>query len=331
MKICIIGGGFYGCFLSHKLSKYGIINLYEKSPKICQKSATNNQNRLHLGYHYPRSLETIEQVIKNHNDFLNEFSNCIMQFDKNIYAVHENSKVCFKDYKLIFDSYSSISHQELPSNDEVWKLIKNKNVFSGALITNEPVIDTKKLSNFMFNRIYNNKKINLYCNYEVNSENIEQLKIQNDYIINCTGIDPFKFSNKKMEFKNEQCIIPILEDNRYSNMGFTIMDGPFCSLYPVKNNKFSLSSVVHTPFSKKEESFCLKEKINNIINHGMEYFYLENSKVVDYYYSHKTKIKFDDQDQRHGFVQKEEKQASVFPGKLSCCFSILEEIENEFR
>lgn len=331
MKICIIGGGVYGCFLAYKLSKYAIINLYEKSSKICQKSATNNQNRLHLGYHYPRSIETIHQVIKNHRLFLNEFSSCIRSVDRNIYAVHENSKVPFEDYKLIFDSCCSISHKELPTNDNVWELIKNKNHFSGAIITDEKVIDTKKLSDFMFDKIYYNKKINLYCDYEVNSENLKKLRDENDYVINCIGTDPFRFSNKKIEFKNEKCIIPIFEDSRYSNLGFTIMDGPFCSLYPVNNNRFSLSSVVHTPISTTLGPFCLKEEINNIINHGMQYFYLESSKVVDYYCSYKTKIKFDEQDQRHGFVHKEYKQASVFPGKLSCCFSILEEIENEFK
>ena len=65
MKIAIIGGGFYGVYLAYKLSKNKKIkvDLFEKNNLILKETAIRNQYRLHTGYHYPRSLETIQQTI----------------------------------------------------------------------------------------------------------------------------------------------------------------------------------------------------------------------------------------------------------------------------
>ena len=64
MKIAIIGGGFYGVYFAYKLSqnKKLQIDLFEKNNTLLNETAIRNQYRLHTGYHYPRSLETIYQT-----------------------------------------------------------------------------------------------------------------------------------------------------------------------------------------------------------------------------------------------------------------------------
>ena len=70
MKIAIIGAGFYGTYIAYKFSKNNKhqVDIFEKNKQICSEVVKNNQYRLHTGFHYPRSLETIAQTLKQLND-----------------------------------------------------------------------------------------------------------------------------------------------------------------------------------------------------------------------------------------------------------------------
>ena len=62
-SICIIGGGFYGCYIAKKIKenfKDIKIEINEKNTDLIAEAGKNNQYRLHLGFHYPRSLQTIK-------------------------------------------------------------------------------------------------------------------------------------------------------------------------------------------------------------------------------------------------------------------------------
>ena len=55
--VVVIGGGIFGSCTAIELAKNGInVTLVEKNTQIMQGASLNNQNRLHLGYHYPRDL-----------------------------------------------------------------------------------------------------------------------------------------------------------------------------------------------------------------------------------------------------------------------------------
>ncbi|AXS40727.1 FAD-dependent oxidoreductase [Breoghania sp. L-A4] len=50
----VIGGGIFGCLSAIELSKLGLsVKLLERESSLMQGATLNNQNRLHLGYHYP--------------------------------------------------------------------------------------------------------------------------------------------------------------------------------------------------------------------------------------------------------------------------------------
>ena len=60
MKICVIGAGWFGCHIATKLIDEGhSVKIFEKNKKIFSNASGNNQNRLHQGFHYPRSRKTI--------------------------------------------------------------------------------------------------------------------------------------------------------------------------------------------------------------------------------------------------------------------------------
>jgi len=55
-KICIVGAGLFGTTLALMLAKdkKNHIDLYEKKKDILSETSLKNQQRFHLGYHYPR-------------------------------------------------------------------------------------------------------------------------------------------------------------------------------------------------------------------------------------------------------------------------------------
>ena len=79
-SICILGGGFYGCYIAKKIKenfKNVKIEIFEKKDEIISEAGKHNQYRLHLGFHYPRSIQTIKQTQEGSKIFIKEFKDYI--------------------------------------------------------------------------------------------------------------------------------------------------------------------------------------------------------------------------------------------------------------
>ena len=144
-SICIIGGGFYGCYIAKKIVenfKNIKIEIYEKNIDLLSEAGKNNQYRLHLGFHYPRSLETIKQTQEGSKIFINEFEKFISKPKKNIYLIHKNSQIKFSTYKNIYRKLK-INFKEIDL--ENIEFLKDSTIYQGAINTNEQVILLDKL------------------------------------------------------------------------------------------------------------------------------------------------------------------------------------------
>ena len=88
-KIAIVGGGFFGCLGSLKLAeiKDVYVDLYEKKEDILLSASGKNQMRAHLGYHYPRSVDTVKEVQKSTKKFESFFPKNVFEKTKNFYAI----------------------------------------------------------------------------------------------------------------------------------------------------------------------------------------------------------------------------------------------------
>ena len=341
MRIAIIGAGFYGTYIAYKLSeqkKYEV-SIFEKNKNICCEAASNNQYRLHTGFHYPRSIDTVKQTIKGYKLFLKEFCDFVDIPNENLYLINKRSKINFKNYKKIFKNLKVPSSEVNLKN---YRNLININNFQSAVNTKEGVIKIKKLIIYLKRKIKN--KVNLYLNTEItkidnlNGSISTKNKIFNNYdlIINTTYCDPnLGLQKKRFDLKYEIAAILKLKNPFKTSLGLTVMDGKFCSLYPYDDKFSTLSSVKYTPIYKSRSYHLIKSKkilknqiIKRIINHARKDFKLPkkitNKSLI---LSYKVKINNDSNDVRTSNFIRENKQISILCGKLDAALVIYKEIK----
>jgi FAD dependent oxidoreductase len=93
LKIAVAGAGIYGTTIALALAEHGhAVQLFDPLGILRAASATN-QYRIHAGYHYPRSPETIREAIESRKEFTTTFGPAIVRDSRHYYAIpHEGSQ-----------------------------------------------------------------------------------------------------------------------------------------------------------------------------------------------------------------------------------------------
>ncbi len=101
LKIAVVGGGIFGVTTAVKLAQEGYkVDLFEKENDILKAASGINQFRLHRGYHYPRSMETIRDCIRAEASFLEEYGQAVISSDQHNYCiVKKGSLIHHNDYR----------------------------------------------------------------------------------------------------------------------------------------------------------------------------------------------------------------------------------------
>ena len=107
MRIAIIGAGFFGATAALKLNKSHDIDLFEKKKDILNGASKINQFRFHLGFHYPRSKKTLDEIKASYKLFSNFFSNKVFEKTSNYYGVsNKGSKISNNLYLKILKKFN---------------------------------------------------------------------------------------------------------------------------------------------------------------------------------------------------------------------------------
>jgi hypothetical protein len=350
MKIAIIGAGFYGCSIALELvNDYTDIqiDLYEKGKDIFKGAASNNQHRIHKGFHYPRSNETIDQILNNYQSFKDKYYDLISPVKDNYYLIEKNSKVNLEDYINKYKSFG-VPFREI-DNFEIEPFV-NTELIEGGISTTEEVINLKKAYEYFKERIMNSKNISLKLKKnitEIDGNKIDDEKY--DFIINCTYNSPnlgIVSKDKMLNLKYEICIIPIVDNFFKEDVCITIMDGKYVSAYQNGLGDITLSSVSYTPYFRtvyyKEfitklrrdliyKDLMLKSDIHKLLNHCSEYFKGVNNStpIKELYLSPKVKLREDINDLRTTSIVRDGCVISVLCGKISSIVSTYELVKRE--
>ena len=87
-SVAVVGCGIFGAMTALRLAQKGAsVTLFESRDDAFRGASFNNQNRLHLGFHYPRDDETARQCIRGFQRFRDEFSASIFEGFSNAYFI----------------------------------------------------------------------------------------------------------------------------------------------------------------------------------------------------------------------------------------------------
>lgn len=322
MEICIIGTGWYGCYICEKLLEKNSsikITLIDKCSSIFTGASYNNQNRLHLGFHYPRCEITRKKCKSNFKKFINRYNNITEFINNNIYAISKNSKINIKDYLNLYEDYEILSNKYLTNTED--KLISVK----------ERYINFFKAKEYF--ELKFKDKINYIFNYKVYSiSNFEDKVVINNEmsfnkVFNCT----YNQIKSTENVTYEKCLTLLY---RKINTTFfdtlTIMDGDYFSIFKYHNDIYSLTHVKYTPVAKgcfedveKCTNINIEKYKKNMESDVLKFYpnFLKNFKYTDYYTSYKCK-NISVNDSRDINISIDRNICNVWCGKISLIFDI---------
>ena len=262
----IIGGGLYGLYSSLFCGRQGDhVVVLEKELDAFMRATYINQARVHMGYHYPRSLSTGIKSAGYYKRFHKDFGFCIHSSFKQIYATsNQFSWTNAKEFKK-FCKDANIFCESIDPN-EYFK----SSMCDGAFLTEEDTYDALILKKYFMDEIKKYPNITMIFNASIKSINQRtqhyeiQLedgrKMESDFVLNATYASVNQILNmlglKLFEIKYELCEIILCHANeKLQNIGITVMDGPFFSIMPFgKTGYHSLTSVTFTPHMTSYES-----------------------------------------------------------------------------
>ena len=334
MKIAIIGAGFFGTTAALKLSKYHDVDLFEKKKDILNGASKINQFRFHLGFHYPRSKKTLNEIKSSYKLFINFFSNKVFEKTLNFYGVsNKGSKISYNSYLKILKKFNlkyKVTNQKFDN-------------ISNLLLTNEKVLNYFKFKQIIKNKL-KNSGVNLYINTQLKKSQV------NNYhkIIICTYSENNKILNDLSEIKKskknryeliEKIVVKL--PKKYRKKSYVIIDGKFVCLDPYLGTNYHLLSDVKyskievikkkNPIFKSVKKKYLNDKINKniklsnfkkFIKHSSYYLpFLKDAKYVgSMFIVRALKLNVEKTDERTGEIQQINKRfISVFSGKWNTC------------
>jgi hypothetical protein len=99
-RVAVAGAGVYGASIALRLGREALeVHLFD--PKgVLQASSGINQLRVHAGYHYPRSSDTIFEIAESRTEFIDEFRPAIVLGTTHYYALPwEGSLIAPAEYE----------------------------------------------------------------------------------------------------------------------------------------------------------------------------------------------------------------------------------------
>lgn len=259
----IIGGGIFGVYAALYLARRRHkVCLIEKERELLKKASIVNQARLHSGYHYPRSVATAimsndnkERFTADHRDFIN------FTFEQ-YYAIDRYGSFTDANQFARFSEFIGI-----PCKEVAYHPLFNHNRMEALFLTEEYSFDPILIAEYYRQKILSEKGVTIKMETQVlgveenQGQWVLQLRqldrpgalqtITASQAVNATysGSNAVnrQFGAPDIELMHEISEMVFVTSPAVSQVGLTIMDGPFASLMPYGlSGLLSLSSVAYT-------------------------------------------------------------------------------------
>lgn len=285
MKIAIIGAGIFGTISAAFLAQSGhSVHLYESKSQILSGASGNNSNRLHLGFHYPRDLETAVQSRQGYEDFRKYFSGACNFTFPCIYALsREHSRTSTIEFTDFLES-ANLSATEIETN----RLLNygfNTSKISKAWSTQEGVIDISALKAELLKKL-SRSGVWLNLNTEVKSISRFGRAWRLEYtsgeacfdlvVIATYGVDNLKLIdvNKDRSQSLFQATMILQAKIPAPQFGITVIDGDFITVLP---KGFSDQSLIYAP---KPSVLAQSNNLEEVIDSARDCSLVEGNAVL---------------------------------------------------
>lgn len=257
MQIGIIGAGWYGCHLGAILSAHGHeVTIYEAGDAVLQRASSLNQARLHAGYHYPRSYATRRETADCFQRFIATYPQFTRVIENNIYAVSSTHSVMdFVTYTHIMAAlglkFREVDHRQFGLMN-----------VDGAMVTEERGLDFDKARAYFQTAL--GTRLHLGHGVQALSDKGDFVTVDGqrfDVVLNCTWCALATGTEIVPNLFYEPTTLFYYEATEPFYGALTTMDGACFSVYPYRDNIYTLSHVGHTPRGSYE-TFTAADKIN---------------------------------------------------------------------
>ncbi len=274
----IIGGGLYGVYAGLLFSEAGYKSvILEYDEAILTRATSNNQLRVHNGYHYPRSMETSLKSQKYFERFTRDFHDCVNDSFQSIYAVAKNLTWTNAEQFIKFCRDSSVYAEEMDP-DKYFHRDQIEKCFITEEFTYDPVLLKEnllsKLAQSDVEIIFNARMEEISKRdgaYEIKLADGRTLS--SEFVLNTSYASANQIVDRlglpHFNLKYELCEVIVTKVNsKYDNVGITLMDGPFFSMIPMGKSKWhTLTSVNHTPhytsYDRLPEFHCQQNDLSH--------------------------------------------------------------------
>ena len=332
-KVGIIGAGWFGATIALELIDMGIdVRLFEARDEMFGGASGYNQNRLHLGFHYPRSYKTREQTRVGFRRFMQQFPQFSRAVPRNVYAVcEERSLIDFQTYLQVMEA-SGLRFQERPSEEFGLRNVE------GCLTCGERRIETRLAKSWFETVLKDHANLNcpithvreLADGVELNGERF-------DLVVNCSN--QTYSANPKWSIIYEACLTLVYEGDP-NHPALTLMDGPFFTIYPFEGNRFTVYSVTHTRKGRYSTAAEAQARLNSLTRADVDATRQTIEEEIQHHYpAFRDLFRFgephrslraifpDRSDARPCLVSTESRVVQVMAGKIDAVFFAVDEVK----
>ena len=255
-KIAVAGAGIYGTTAAIRLAEQGhAVSLFDPLG-IMQAASAINQCRIHAGYHYPRSVETIAEIAEAGGEFVRAFSAAIVKNTRHYYAIpREGSRTPPAAYEEVMARYGLPLKRCQPE----WL---NFEFIEACYEVEEQLYDPETLRGLIEARLNE-----LPIRFERRSFTAEQ-RDDYDFVVWATyglGASRALFPEAKRQVA-EKVLVEFPE--ALQKLAVVVVDGPFTAFDPYGNSGYSLfgSAKYTNHWSSTDVSEPIPERFDGWLN-----------------------------------------------------------------
>lgn len=261
--VAVVGCGIFGAEVAISAARAGFdVTVYEAAGSILAGASRNNQNRLHLGFHYPRDLETGHQSIRGFQRFVETYPDCIEDGFPNAYFIADQGSYTAPEAYLEFCDRLRMPYSRLAAADFPVEV----NGAATGVLCGEVVYDCGILRSLVAKRL-EQAGVRVLVNQPVRTlETVAdgfRMRLGDgtlahaDAVVNCSYADINRLTEQlghaTVEREYEYTAVPIIRLD-VPKVGITVMDGPFMTVLPYgKSGEFLLYNVENTVVARSVE------------------------------------------------------------------------------